>query len=481
MNLEIYNSILHGSLRPQSGQTPVGYSEISHLLDKCPTTLSEIENRLTQVLGNNLPVNFNTDTPANITQYLNNQDYTAIVIDYFPPEIMLSFPDTQIPIHRFYHFLITAESKRIKLRLLQSVETLKDDICAKQEIKDTLSQLARHAKTIQEQAQPNEIFACLLTQIVKLYFEITLIFDVLLSGQDYISFTDFYSVRLNRQVDEVALSAYSKALHVHQAQRLYNDFDNAAVINLLSQLYSDLAKLPTDNILIAVICALENAIFLQSANIAFPIFAEIVNPDFPKSVLKTRKQILNYQLNTLSNSREALIEIENMTENLPDFPLASPEIAVLLTSSITRQLQYWLAEQKEIYKTIIPVAMTDKNFIQTINAGIVTTGKDSVIQANNSNVIGGQNNTVSLSDDMRKAIEEIIPQITAIANVLSDEQEEITAELARINTQLNRSHPKANIMASAFQTIHSVLCSVTGNVVTPFVMDKIQTIIKIFG
>jgi hypothetical protein len=79
---------------------------------------------------------------------------------------------------------------------------------------------------------------------------------------------------------------------------------------------------------------------------------------------------------------------------------------------------------------------------------------------------------VSLSGDVQKEIEEIIQQITAIANVLSDEQEEITAELARINTQLSRSHPKTNIMASAFQTIHSVLCGVTGNIITPFLLDK---------
>ena len=102
---------------------------------------------------------------------------------------------------KFYYIVITAESQRIKLRLLQSVEILKDDICSKQEVKEVLTLLARYAKNIREHTLPNEILDFLLTQIVKLYFEITLMFDVFLSETDYISFVDFYSLRLNRQAD----------------------------------------------------------------------------------------------------------------------------------------------------------------------------------------------------------------------------------------------------------------------------------------
>jgi hypothetical protein len=350
MNLDIYNNVIHGSLNPQSGQMPDNYSEISHLLDNCLDTLPEIENRLQQVIGRNLQVNFNADTPANITHFLSNPNYTQVLADYFPPEITLPLPTPQTPIQRFYYFVITVEAKRIKLRLLQSVEILKDDICGKQEVKGVLTLLARYAKTIQEQTQPSEIFAYLLTQIVKLYFEITLMFDVLLTEQDYISFADFYFSRLNRQADEGELSAYKKALHIHQAQQLYNNLDNAAVQNLLSQLFADLEKTPTDNTLIAVTCALENSVFLLTENLDIPAFAQIVEVNFAKSILKDKKLALNNHLNTLSNAREALAEIDNIAENLPDFSATTPEVVASLTSSITRQLLSWLAEQKEIYK-----------------------------------------------------------------------------------------------------------------------------------
>jgi hypothetical protein len=477
MNLNIYNGIIHGSLQPRSGQTPVNYSEISHLLDNCPESLCEIEQRLLQILGRNSPVDFDADTPTNITQFLSNPNYTRVVSYCFVPEISSHLPVPQTPTQRFYHFVITAEAKRIKLRLLQSVEILKDDVCAKEEIKGALTLLARYAKNIRQQTQPNEILDFLLTQIVKLYFEITVMFDVLLTEQDYISFVDFYSLRLNLQADEGELSSYHKALHIHQAQRLYENFDAATVQNLLSQLYGDIVKAPTDNTLIAVICVLENAIFLQIENMELPAFSQMVEANFAKSVLKDKKQALNKRLNALSNPREVLTEIDTVAENFPDFPATTPEVAALLTSSITRQLRIWLAEQKEIYKTI-PVMNT---LTQNINAGFAITGDNANINTENSTVVGGHNNTVSLSSDLRKEIEDVVQQIMAIANVLSDEQEEIIAELQRINVQLNKNQPKRTVISSAFQTIHNVLCGVAGNIVTPFLLEKIQMIVKMLG
>jgi len=188
MELKIYDSIIHGSLQPQGDQPPAEYSEISHLLVDIPPTLPELESRLQLVIGRNLQVNFNADAPVNITQFLNNREYTQVSEDCFPPEIALTMPTVTTPMQRFYYFVITAEARRIKLRLLRSVEILKDDVCGKNEVKEVLTLLARYAKNIREHAQPNPIFSVLLTQIVKLYFEITLLFDALLSSTDYLSF-----------------------------------------------------------------------------------------------------------------------------------------------------------------------------------------------------------------------------------------------------------------------------------------------------
>ena len=364
MELTIYNSIIHGNLSPQSRQA-VDYSEISHLLNNCPKTLSEIERRLNQILPKNSQVNFNADISVNINQFLSNTEYTSIELDYFPPEISLPLPAPQTQNQRFYYFVINAEAKRIKLRLLQAVEVLKDNTCAKGEIKNVLKPLARYARNIREHTQPDPIFDFLLTQIIKLYFEITLIFDVLLSEMDYIPFSDFYFSRLNRQADEGETAVYQNALHIHQAQRLFVSFDADNAKNLLLQLYTYSEKTPTDNTLIAVICALENAIFLQTENAVIPAFAEIADNNFAKFLLKDKKQALNNHLNTFSNAREVLSEIENITENLPDFPATT----ISLTLSVARQLRLWLVEQKEIYKN-----NASQIFVPTIqNEGTKTT------------------------------------------------------------------------------------------------------------
>jgi hypothetical protein len=357
MKLEIYNSIIHGSLQPQGDQPPDNYSEISHLLQEIPATLPEIEIRLNQVSGRNSQVNFNADTPQNITHFLSNPKYTQVALDYFSPEIALSLPAATTPIQRFYHFVITAEAQRIKLRLLQSIEILKDDICAKQEIKDTLSQLARHAKTIQEQSQPNEIFASLLTQIVKLYFEIVLMFDLLLSEKDYISFADFYSLRLNRQADEVTLSAYSRALHIHKAQRLYSNFDNNAALNLLPQLYGDLAKTPTDNTLIAVICALENSVFLQNLNQPVPTLEQITSVEFANLIIKEQKNILRqrYEREEIALDRANAIDEIIAGISVKDIYQLKEDkaIAYNIISFLNAQKEIYLKEPSALFKVVI--------------------------------------------------------------------------------------------------------------------------------
>jgi len=352
MYLTIFQKIIHNHLHSQQMQTPVIYLGISHLLDNVPETLPEIENRLNQVLDENLKVNFNDGMPVNISRLLTNPVFTPIVVDYFPPEMELLSPPATTPSERYYYFLISAEARRIKLRLLQCVEILKDDCCAKEEIKEVLNLLSLFAESIRNLPQPNPVFDFLLTNIVKLYFELTFMFEALLSEKDYISFFDFYAFILNRQADNDEKKAYQKTLRLHQAQRFFNKWkDNAAVLKLLALLYANLAISPTDNRLITVTCALENAVLLQAENTGIPSFCEIVDESFVKALLKDKKQAINNRLNTLSNAREALNEIEDAADNLPCFPPATPGVNDSLASSVVRKLIAWLAEQKDIYKT----------------------------------------------------------------------------------------------------------------------------------
>jgi len=363
MELKIYDSIIHGSLQPQSGQTPTDYPEISHLLGNIPPMLPEIESRLNQVLSKKLQVKFNAGTPVNITRFLNNPDYTRIETDYFTPEISLPVLTPQTPSQRFYHFVIAAEALRIKLRLLQSVEVLKDDICAKQEIIDVLELLARYAKNIQEHPQHNPIFDFLLTQIVKLYFEITIIFDVLLSEKDYISFPDFHALRLNRQADEGETSAYQKAKHIHQAQQAYNNFDIVAILLLIPQLYSNLERTPTDNTLAAVICALENAVFLQHIQQATPPFEQIISVEFAALIIKEQKNILRqrYEREEVAIDRANVIDeiITDISGKDTCKIKDKRAVAYNLLAFLNAQKENYLKEPSALFKVVIEKQTTD--------------------------------------------------------------------------------------------------------------------------
>jgi hypothetical protein len=328
-----------------------------------PETLPEIESRLLQVLGKKLQVNFNAGAPVNISKFLSNPDYTCVETDFYPPEIAVQVPAPQTPSQRFYNFIITAEAQRIKLRLLQFVEILKDDICAKQEVKDVLEQLARYAKNIREHSQPNPIFTSLLTQIVKLYFEITLMFDVLLSDTDYISFPDFHTLRLNRQADEGETSSYQKAKHIHQAQQSYNNFDIVTILTLAPQLYSDLEITPTDNTLVAVICALENAVFLQHIQQAIPTFEQIISVEFAALIIKEQKSTLRqrYEREEVAIDRANAID-EMITEfSVKDIYKIkdSRAIAQNLLSFLYAQKEIYLKEPSAVFKVVIEKQTTD--------------------------------------------------------------------------------------------------------------------------
>jgi hypothetical protein len=128
-----------------------------------------------------------------------------------------------------------------------------------------------------------------------------------------------------------------------------------------------------------------------------------------------------------------------------------------------------MAKKKEINKIVN----------QTINTGVYVENGTTTIS--DSTIIGGQNNLVTVSNEIKSKIEKLLPQIEEIANKLSDEQDEILNEINRIKTQLDKEKPKINILTSALQTINGILISVTGNVVTPSVMNSIQFILQMLG
>ncbi len=367
MNPTIFNSILNGSLQPKNAQTKIPYSEIAHLLSKNPQTLPEIDQVLAAVLGQLQIVLKNDVQLKNTNDYYTNVDYTPIVLNSIEPEIEFAFPMQDSSFLRFYHFVITTEARRIKLRSLEAVEILKDDICSIEEIKDTLHQLARYAKQIPEykiliagtDKNINTIFDILLTQIVKLYFEMTLIFESILKEKEYHSFIDFHSICLNQVPSVESLKAFNKATLIHKAQnQICSVFDKSKTNQLLENLYHSLLQFPSDSKLIAVTVAIENYVFLQQENSTAFNFVQLANSEFSKEKYKEKRQAFSAVLSKITNPREAFTRIEEYIDTLPVLPTIPKEVSRLLDSSIIRQLSKWLSKQQEI---------CENNFAQTFS------------------------------------------------------------------------------------------------------------------
>lgn len=348
MKLEIYNSITHGSLQPQNWKLPADYSALSHILDLRPTSLEEIERNLNKVLKGILDLHFKDDNAVNINQFINNPQYTPIIEDFYKPEIKLNLISAQTPIERFYSFIITNEAKRIQLQLLKSVDILKDDICSRQEVKDTLSQLARLARNIVEHTHPSDILELLLSIIIKTYYEITLIFDAIIQRTDYISYSDFCSIKLKRNSDNIFQLAYDKALLLHNSQKAFNNEDDDKSNILLPELFDELIINPKYNVLIEIICSLENQNYLQTIGNEIPGLPDIINRNFVRTKFREIQQQISEDFNLLTNAREVLVQIDNFVEILPDLHVVSPEIELPL--SIPRLIHFWLQEQKTLYQ-----------------------------------------------------------------------------------------------------------------------------------
>jgi hypothetical protein len=146
----------------------------------------------------------------------------------------------------------------------------------------------------------------------------------------------------------------------------------------------------------------------------------------------------------------------------------------------SKLLEFFMKLDKEFKKEINFDVMSEKKVVeriasQTINAGVVNLGSHSTVNANESTIIGGQNNSIVINN------ESLVAQIKEVAESFEDEKDEVLNELARIITQLDKPTPKTSIISSALQTINGILMGVAGNIATPVVMEGIKHVLSLIG
>ncbi len=112
---------------------------------------------------------------------------------------------------------------------------------------------------------------------------------------------------------------------------------------------------------------------------------------------------------------------------------------------------------------------------QTIYAGVVNTGSGS-IEVKNSNVVGGENNTLIINDEVKQQITDLLEKIKAINVDNVDEKQDVDESIATIQSELNKDDANPRIIRRALRAIKSVP-AVMGAHVIELGMDKILSML----
>lgn len=111
------------------------------------------------------------------------------------------------------------------------------------------------------------------------------------------------------------------------------------------------------------------------------------------------------------------------------------------------------------------------NTAQTINSGDNST----------TNVAAGENINQQIEiknevGDFLKILKENFDNL----NLSSDDKEDVSNEITRIESQLKRENPRTNIIGTALNTINGILTGIAANAYTPIVLGKLNELLGFF-
>ena len=359
MNLPIAQSILHGALRP-SNKPNISFQALARKFNNLPSKLDDIEKLFISELGNYAIFDFEKAVAINT---IAPDEYTSIKEYTIKPKIEISKEESlQTPQTIFYNTIVNAEATRIKIALLNYSTVVQSNIDTRQELKETLRLIKSHIKKASETA--DTYYQVLQINLVKLYYELTISFDVLLTENDFTAFEDLYLECFNRYPSDDELNAYQAAKLIHEAQtHIALNYDIQETQNLLGEICSSIELNSHNSTLIMVGIALENYLFLKQTNQPIPTFDQLINSGFVNLITKEQKSILRQRF----EREEIAIDRANAIDDIfTELSFGNP---IRNTLSITNNLSVFLNQQKDIYlkdpsaiyKVVIEKQISDSN------------------------------------------------------------------------------------------------------------------------
>ena len=98
---------------------------------------------------------------------------------------------------------------------------------------------------------------------------------------------------------------------------------------------------------------------------------------------------------------------------------------------------------------------------QTINAGVYSTGD---VSMTNSTVVGGQNNSVSISPTLKNEIENVLRQVESLRKDLEADEQDIAEVVMDIRAELETESPSKKWLKrwlQALKSFHGVIVEKT--------------------
>jgi len=248
---------------------------------------------------------------------------------------------------------------------------------------------------------------------------------------------------------------------------------------------------------------------LVKAKVAIPYEGEYII-EIPVSNFEEKiyKHISKMRINEPISKIENIVSIQNK-ENSQEI---SMEIPTFVYSEIQKMLRYGGVQMAWQYSDIASIAsivsklksslldfflklneevnldvnfnvMNKKEDIErvvnnTIYAGIVHTGTGSM-ENNNSNVVGGQNNMVTISNDNKQQLQQIVNQIEAIANEVDEDRTDIADAIITIREELDSKIPKPKLLKTAFNGLKAVVVEVAVEKIIPLVDKGLEIISRL--
>jgi outer membrane murein-binding lipoprotein Lpp len=118
----------------------------------------------------------------------------------------------------------------------------------------------------------------------------------------------------------------------------------------------------------------------------------------------------------------------------------------------------------------------DKIVQQTINTGVYIS-ENATATINGSTVIGGNENKIQISDQVKADLESIINKIEKLSQEIEADREDIAAEIYAIKVELNETIQRPKILKSALNALKGITLGVAGNEITDLI-DKGLIIIR---